>query len=76
METIERRCPECGSSNTFETKHKTKWFWWGVCRDCWHKAILCDFYLTPIERLYKREGFNMFVELLKAETKQQGDVAE
>ena len=64
MEILEMRCPECDSSNTFAAKEKGKWFWNGVCRDCGHKSIIDNFYLTPMEKLYKRAGVSMFDNII------------
>ena len=43
--TTEKICPMCGSTDVFETKHKTKWRWFAVCRNCWFKESLDKFYL-------------------------------
>jgi ribosomal protein L37AE/L43A len=40
----EKHCPKCGSSDVFESKNKTKWIWYGVCRKCFYKGILDTFY--------------------------------
>lgn len=56
--TMEPKCPNCGSTNVIKTDDH------GICRDCWTRDNIDEFYLTPIERLYKREGNKMFDKLL------------